>query len=55
MFDDKIEKIIGKSGEAFSGLKEKVLTKEQLLKINADKIEQLKKKSDTQDIVDRII
>ena len=55
MFDEKIEKIIGKTTEPFGGLKAKALTKEELAKLNADKIEQIKKKSDTEKIVDNIL
>ena len=55
MFEEKIEKIIGKGDGAFSELKKKALTKEEIQKLNAEKVEQLKKKADTEDIVNKII
>ena len=55
MFEEKIEKIIGKPAEPFSGIKGKALTKEEIRKLNAEKVAQMKKKTTSEDIVDNIL
>ena len=54
MFDDKIKQIIGEV-KPFDSLKEKALSKAEIEALNARKIEQLKKKSDAENIVKKII